>query len=78
LHDYPYLGTHDAPASIRSAHASGGARFFLEWILAHPAVTSVIPATRDPGHMADTLAAAGGPLPDEPQRRWRAGHWAAR
>jgi diketogulonate reductase-like aldo/keto reductase len=45
------------------------AQFFLKWILAQPAVTSVIPATRNPAHMADNLGAASGPLPDEATRR---------
>jgi diketogulonate reductase-like aldo/keto reductase len=54
------------------------AQFCLKWILAHPAVTCVIPATRNPTHMADNLAAADGPLPDEPLRRRMAEHWASR
>ena len=45
------------------------AQFFLKWILAHPAVTCVIPATRNPAHMADNLGAGSGPLPDEAMRR---------
>jgi aryl-alcohol dehydrogenase-like predicted oxidoreductase len=54
------------------------AQFCLKWILGHPTVTCVIPATRDPRHMADNLAAAAGPLPDEPLRRRMAEHWASR
>ena len=41
------------------------AQYFLKWILAHPAVTCVIPGTRNPKHAADNLGAAFGPLPDE-------------
>jgi diketogulonate reductase-like aldo/keto reductase len=37
----------------------------LKYILAHPAVTCVIPATGDPDHMADNLKAGIGALPDE-------------
>jgi diketogulonate reductase-like aldo/keto reductase len=37
----------------------------LKYILAHPAVTCVIPATGDPAHMADNLKAGIGALPDE-------------
>jgi diketogulonate reductase-like aldo/keto reductase len=44
-------------------------QFFLKWILAEPAVTCVIPATRNPRHVADNLAAAVGPLPDEAMRK---------
>jgi diketogulonate reductase-like aldo/keto reductase len=44
------------------------AQLFLKWILAHPAVTCVIPATRRPQHLADNMRAGTGPLPDEPMR----------
>lgn len=45
------------------------AQLFLKFILAHPAVTVAIPATSDPGHMADDLEAGSGRLPDEELRR---------
>ena len=45
------------------------AQFFLKWILAHPAVTCAIPATRNPAHLTDDLGAASGPLPDDATRR---------
>jgi len=45
------------------------AQFFLKWILGHPSVTCAIPGTRNPKHVADNLAAASGPLPDEAMRR---------
>ncbi|MGH8689296.1 MAG: aldo/keto reductase [Burkholderiales bacterium] len=45
------------------------AQYFLKWILAHPAVTCMIPATGKSVHMADNLAAGRGPMPDEAQRR---------
>ena len=44
------------------------AQFFLKWIVAHPAVTCVIPGTGKPEHMRDNLAAGTGPLPDAAQR----------
>jgi len=44
-------------------------QFFLKFILAHPVVTCVIPATRKPGHMLDNLAAGFGSLPDKKQRQ---------
>jgi len=40
------------------------AQFFLKWILAHPAVTCVIPATSRPEHLVDNMKAGAGPLPD--------------
>ena len=45
------------------------AQFFLKYIVGHPAITCVIPATSDPRHMEDDLAAGLAPLPDERQRR---------
>jgi diketogulonate reductase-like aldo/keto reductase len=53
------------------------AQFFLKYLLGHPAVTCVIPATADPAHMADDLAAGRGPLPDERQRQRMRDAWDA-
>jgi len=44
------------------------AQLFLKWILAHPAVTCVIPATSRPEHLADNMKAGTGPLPDAATR----------
>ena len=45
------------------------AQFFLKWILGHPAVTCVIPATRRRAHMEDNARAGVGRLPDAETRR---------
>jgi len=45
------------------------AQLFLKWIIAHPAVTCVIPGTRSSTHVADNLGAATGVLPDASMRR---------
>jgi diketogulonate reductase-like aldo/keto reductase len=45
------------------------AQFFLKWIIAHPAVTCVIPATNNPRHMEDNMAAGLGRLPDTKMRQ---------
>ena len=45
------------------------AQFFLKYILSHPAVTAVIPATGDPEHLVDNMGAGIGRLPDERTRR---------
>lgn len=42
-------------------------QFFLKFILAHPAVTCVIPGTSKIKHLKDNLAAGRGSLPDESQ-----------
>jgi aryl-alcohol dehydrogenase-like predicted oxidoreductase len=50
-------------------------KFFLKYILGHPAVTCAIPATSRPEHMRDNLAAATGRLPDAVERRRMADYW---
>jgi diketogulonate reductase-like aldo/keto reductase len=44
------------------------AQFFLKWVISHPNVTCVIPATAKVKHMADNMAAGFGRLPDEAMR----------
>ena len=53
------------------------AQYFLKWIVSHPAVTCVIPATSKPAHMKDNVAAGFGPLPGEAERRRMAQYYAA-
>ncbi|HSD74682.1 MAG TPA: aldo/keto reductase [Steroidobacteraceae bacterium] len=43
-------------------------QFFLKYVLSHPAVTCVIPATAKVEHMADNLQAGRGTLPED---NWR-------
>jgi diketogulonate reductase-like aldo/keto reductase len=45
------------------------AQFFLKWIVAHPAVTCVIPATNNPQHLEDNMAGGVGRLPDSKMRQ---------
>lgn len=49
--------------------ATSWAQFFLKYMLAHPAVTCVIPATRNPKHLLDNMDAGVGRLPDDKTRR---------
>ncbi len=44
-------------------------QLFLKYVLAEPAVTCVIPATRSPAHIKDDLGAGLGKLPDPRQRQ---------
>ena len=48
--------------------ASSWGQFFLKFIISHPAVTNVIPATSKPHHMRDNLEAGFGQLPDAATR----------
>jgi diketogulonate reductase-like aldo/keto reductase len=52
------------PAWAAEAGCASWAQIFLKWILAHPAVTCVIPATSRPQHLADNMGAGTGALPD--------------
>ncbi|WLQ13626.1 aldo/keto reductase [Hahella aquimaris] len=45
------------------------AQFILKFILSHPAVTCVIPATTRVDHVRENMAAATSPFPDANQRR---------
>jgi len=62
------------PELARAIGCDSWAQLFLKWILGQPAVTCVIPATRNPKHMIDNLGAAVGPLPDAALRRQIAAH----
>jgi aryl-alcohol dehydrogenase-like predicted oxidoreductase len=48
--------------------AKSWAQVFLKFVLAHPAVTCVIPATGKMKNLVDNLGAGFGPLPDAKQR----------
>ena len=63
------------PEWAKDAGCTSWAQFFLKWILAQPAVTCVIPGTRNAKHVADNLGAASGPLPDEAMRRRMSEHY---
>jgi len=43
-------------------------QFFLKFIVSHPAVTCVIPATANPNHMRSNVAAGLGRMPDDKMR----------
>ena len=58
-----------------SEFADSWAQFFLKFIVSHPAVTCVIPATSKPHHMADNLGAGFGVLPDAGTREKMAAFW---
>src|SRR6184192_120079 len=57
------------PAWAAEIDCRSWAQFFLKWIVAHPAVTCVIPATSKPQHMEDNLVGGVGRLPDAKMRQ---------
>jgi aryl-alcohol dehydrogenase-like predicted oxidoreductase len=59
-------------ASEFDAHS--WAQFFLKFVLSHPDVTVVTPATSQARHMVDNMGAAMGRLPDEDMRRRMVAH----
>jgi diketogulonate reductase-like aldo/keto reductase len=56
------------PSWAADFECASWAQFFLKWILAHPAVTCVIPATSRPEHLVDNMTAGTGALPDAKTR----------
>ena len=59
---------HALPDWAREFDCASWGQLFLKYILAERAVTCVIPATGNPDHMKDNLAAGFGCLPDARQR----------
>jgi diketogulonate reductase-like aldo/keto reductase len=58
----------DLPAVAIELGCESWGQFFLKFILAHPAVTCIIPATSKARHMRDNMGANIGPVPTADQR----------
>ena len=65
---------HPLPPWAAEAGAANWAQFLLRFIVSHPAVTCVIPATSQVAHVVENMGAASGPLPDADLRRRMATH----
>jgi aryl-alcohol dehydrogenase-like predicted oxidoreductase len=57
------------PAWAADFDAASWAQFFIKYVLGHPAVTVVTPATSQARHMIDNLGGGSGRLPDAATRR---------
>jgi diketogulonate reductase-like aldo/keto reductase len=57
------------PAWAAELGCESWAQVFLKWILGHPAVTCVIPATSRVEHLVDNMTAGAGALPDAAMRQ---------
>ncbi len=63
------VGTRPVPDWAAQFDAKTWAQFFLKYVVSHPAVTVVTPATSQARNMLDNLGGGTGRLPDEAQRR---------
>ena len=64
---FKHVLTKALPEWANDLECTSWSQLFLKFILANPAVTCVIPATANPDHMQDNLAAGTGRLPDHAQ-----------
>ena len=63
------VGGKPLPAWAAELGCRQWSQVFLKFVLSHPAVTCVIPATAKPEHLSENLRAGLGPLPDSTMRR---------
>ena len=56
------------PTLAKAIDCNSWGQFYLKFILGHPAVTCLIPATSKPKHMLDNMQANFGRVPDQQQR----------
>lgn len=59
----------ELPEWAKEFDCNSWAQYFLKYIISHPAVTCVIPATSDPKHMKDNIGAVYGKFPDGKMRK---------
>lgn len=59
----------EVPGWAQEAGMKTWPQFFLKFVIGHPAITVVTPATSQPAHMLENLSGGIGPIPDEPMRR---------
>jgi diketogulonate reductase-like aldo/keto reductase len=62
------LAHRDLPPIAHDLGCTSWAQLLLKFVISHPAVTGVIPATANPRHMAGNVHAGLVPLPDQAMR----------
>lgn len=65
---FTHVRNRKLPAYAAEIGCASWAQFFLKYIVSHPAVTCVIPATSRVSHMKENLGAGFGPMPDAKMR----------
>jgi diketogulonate reductase-like aldo/keto reductase len=65
---------HPLPPMAAEIDCANWAQFLLKFIVSHPAVTCVIPATSSVAHVRENMGAALGRLPDDAMRRRMIAH----
>ena len=65
---FPLVERHKLPDWAAQIGCANWAQFLLKFIVSHPAVTCVIPATSQVAHMEENMGALHGPLPDPDMR----------
>jgi diketogulonate reductase-like aldo/keto reductase len=68
------LGRHRLPSWAADIDCTNWAQFLLKFIVSHPAVTCVIPATSNVAHVRENMQAGSGRLPDAALRRRMVSH----
>lgn len=63
------VGNQPVPDWASEFDAKTWAQFFLKWVVGHPAVTVVTPATSQPKNMADNIGGGVGRVPDDAMRK---------
>jgi diketogulonate reductase-like aldo/keto reductase len=66
---FPQVAGKPLPAFASEIGVTTWAQYFLKFVVSHPSVTVVIPATNDPKHLVDNMGAGVGRLPDEAMRK---------
>ncbi len=63
------VGTLPLPDFAKDIEATTWAQFFIKWVMANPAVTTVLTGTSNPAHATENVATLRGPLPDAAMRQ---------
>jgi len=66
---FDQVGRRPLPPWAAELGCANWAQYFLKWVIAHPAVSCAIPATRRPGHLDENMGAGLGRLPDAAARQ---------